>query len=64
MSSRDIQKAYADLKVQAILFGMDVDVETMTLVPKSIYQEQSWITKWKERQDESDRQPEFNVDLA
>lgn len=56
------QKAYADLKVQAIIFGMDVDIETWTLVPKSTYKEAVWITRWKEKQDGSDFDTQFDID--
>ena len=47
-------KKYNDLKVQAMMFDMDIDIETWGLVPKSTFQEPEWLTKWKEKEHASD----------
>ena len=43
-----------DLKIQAMLFDMDIDWETMTLITKAKKQPKTWLDKFKERQNESD----------
>lgn len=49
----------ADLKVQSMMFDMEVDWETLKLVSKKKpYQEPFWITRWKEKRDNSDNLPE------
>ena len=57
------RKKYADLKIQAMMFGMDIDIETWSLVPKSNYKHPLWIEKWREQSDNGDNQAEFNIDL-
>ena len=48
-----------DLRVQAMMFDMEVDWETLTLVPKSEEEDQPiWLKKWKEKEHNGDRQPE------
>lgn len=55
-------EAYADLQVQAMIFDMGIDVETMSLVPKSDYKEPFWLTNWKERQHGADFDTQFDID--
>lgn len=50
----NLKDAYNDLLVQAMMFDMDIDIETWSLTPKSDYKEDFWITKWKEKRDGSD----------
>lgn len=47
-----------DLKIQGMMFDMMVDWETLTLVPKPVYKEAFWLTKWKDKRDGSDNLPE------
>lgn len=57
------RKKYADLKIQAMMFSMDIDIETWSLVPKSNYKEAFWITRYQEKLEQSDNlanQPEEN----
>lgn len=62
MLNQEHRRAYAALQVQAILFDMDIDIETWTLVPKSTYKEAVWITRWKEKQNDSDFDTYFDID--
>lgn len=43
-----------DLTVQSMIFDMDIDYETLTLQPKSDYQEPFWLTRWKEKESGKD----------
>jgi hypothetical protein len=56
------KNAYAELQVQAMIFDMDIDIETWSLVPKSNYREKPWITTWKEKQNGSDFDTYFDID--
>lgn len=49
-----IQKALTDLEVKAMMFDMDIDIETWSLVPKNKYAEPIWITRWKEKEHGAD----------
>lgn len=51
-----------DLEVQAMVFDMDIDIETWGLQPKSNYKEAFWITRWKEKRNGSDFDERFDVD--
>lgn len=53
-----LRKISANLKVQAMMFDMDIDWETLSLVDKDDYKEPYWLTKWKEKERSGDRQPE------
>jgi hypothetical protein len=55
-------KKYADLQIQAMLFNMDIDIETWSLVPKDNFKHPVWIEKWREKQDNSDYQPDGSDD--
>lgn len=55
-------KKYADLKIQAMMFDMDIDIETWSLVPKTNFKHPVWIEKWRENQDNSDYQPDGSDD--
>lgn len=57
LASQAIAK-YADLQIQAIMFDMDIDIETWTLIPKETYREPFWLTGWKEKIEQSDNRPE------
>ena len=54
MTDEEIKAAYADLQVQAMMFGMDIDIETWSLIPKETYKEPFWVTRWKEKRDGAD----------
>ena len=43
-----------DLKIQAMMFDMAIDYETLTLEPKRKDLTPIWIKKWREKFEESD----------
>jgi hypothetical protein len=45
---------YDDLKIQAMLFDMDIDIETWSLVEKRKDTTPIWVKRWREKQAESD----------
>lgn len=52
---KQVLRRYDDLKVQAMLFDMDIDVETSSLIPKIKHRDSKpWLTKWLGKQAESD----------
>lgn len=53
-------KKIDDLRVQAMLFDMDIDWETASLVPKTKDETPFWIKKWKEKQYGADYDPYFD----
>lgn len=48
----------ADLTVQAMMFDMDVDIETVSLVPKRKDNVPMWTKRWREKEHGADRKPE------
>jgi len=54
-------KTLCDLRIQAMLLDMDVDIETWSLVPKEQYSESPWLTRWIDKQDESDFDINFDI---
>lgn len=56
------EKKLADLTIQSMLFDMDIDLETATLVPKTVTKEQSWLTKWKNKRSDADFDEYFDID--
>ena len=48
-------KTLADLRIQAMMFDMAVDLETASLVPKTAETAPKWLTRWKEKMADSDR---------
>lgn len=60
-----LAKTLADLKIQALIFDMDIDIETLSLMPKSTSVEPAWLTQWKNRFGDGDNDPsdpEQNID--
>lgn len=51
-----------DLEVQAMVFDMDIDIETLTLQPKNNYKESIWITRWKEKRHDADYDEQLDID--
>lgn len=47
-------KKYNDLKIQAMMFDMDIDVETLTLMPKAVDTTPIWLKKWREKRNGQD----------
>lgn len=46
---------YDDLRIQSMMFDMDIDIETWGLVPKvKKVDDKPWLTKWLNKQAESD----------
>jgi hypothetical protein len=62
MTDENTLKAYADLQVQAILFSMDVDIETWSLVPTNNFEHPVWIKQWKDKQDGADFDTYIDID--
>lgn len=48
-------KVIADLKVQAMIFDMDIDWETLSLTPKTIDNKPFWLIRWQDKLNNSDR---------
>lgn len=44
-----LAKQIAELTLQAEIFDLDIDWETLTLVPRDNYVEPFWLTRWKEK---------------
>lgn len=58
LSDEDL-KALADIKVRAMMFDMDVDVETLELIPKrQPVQEPQWLKNYKDKREDSDNLPD------
>lgn len=61
--SAEITKALANLRVQAMIFDMEVDIETMSLVPKKPpVIEPFWIRRWRENREAADFNETMDVD--
>jgi hypothetical protein len=53
------RKVIADIKVRAMMFDMDVDVETLGLIPKKQpVQEPQWLKNYKDKREDSDNLPD------
>lgn len=64
-TAEEIRKKIADLRVQAMMFDMDIDWELLELVPKTQQKEAVWLTRWLNRFHESDNlaeSPEQNLE--
>lgn len=53
LTSKDIE-VINDLKIQAMMFDMCVDWETLELVPVTKDVTPIWVKRWKEKQANSD----------
>jgi len=51
-----------DLNVQAMLFDMDIDIESWSLTPKDNYKEAPWLTRWKGAEHAKDADNRFDYD--
>lgn len=58
----DEERVIADLRVQAMLFDLVPDWETLSLAPKAEQTDSVWITRWKEKRDQSDFNEQFDID--
>lgn len=58
----NIDEAIADLQIKAMMFDMDIDIETWSLVPKNKYVEPIWITRWKEKEHGVDHDNRLDYD--
>lgn len=47
-------KVIADLHIKAMLFSMDIDWESLDLVPKTVSTDAVWFTRWKEKEATAD----------
>lgn len=52
----------ADLTIQAMLFDMEVDIETLNLMPKVASADSVWLTRWKEKRANSDFNELMDID--
>lgn len=52
---------YNDLKAQADMFGMDIDIETWSLVPK-IPVTYTWLDRWLDKRAEGDFDELMDID--
>lgn len=68
MSDQDrelLERKVADLKIQAMMFDMDIDWETLEVVPKSKTEPEAiWLTRWKEKVEQSDFDTNFDIDWS
>ena len=55
---KNLLHVYDDLKIQAMMFDMDIDIETWSLVPKRKDTMPTWLRRWKEKVSEGDDGPE------
>lgn len=51
-----------ELKVQAMLFDMDVDLETFDLVAKRVDDRPEWLIRWNDKKNEGDFDERFDID--
>lgn len=52
----------ADLKIQAMMFDMAIDIETWSLVPKRKDTTPAWVKRWEEKRSEADFDERFDLD--
>lgn len=52
----------ADLKVQAMMFDMDIDIEALSLEPKRSDNTPIWVRRWREKLDQADFDQQFDID--
>lgn len=51
-----------DLRVQAMILDMEVDLETFELVERSDYVKPKWIERYELKRDDSDFNEYFDID--
>lgn len=56
------QRKLADLKIQAMILDMDVDIETWKLVPKVEDLKPEWSKRWLDKRNQLDYDEYFDVD--
>lgn len=54
----EVMEVLADLQIQAMMFDMDIDLETASLVEKRKDNQPMWLKAWKDKENGGDRQPE------
>lgn len=57
-----VTKKVADLKIQAMMFDMDIDFETLELIPKTKDTTPIWIKRWNEKRASADFNEYFDID--
>lgn len=50
-----------ELEFQAMMFGMEVDLETFQIVAIRKYDRPEWLIRWQDKQDESDFDVNFDI---
>lgn len=55
---KEVALKLADLEIQSMIFDMDIDIEALRLTPKNNYKEPFWLSRWKEKCQQSDNRPE------
>lgn len=61
LSERD-QEYLADLKVQAMLFDLVIDWDTLELVPKQVDETPAWAQRYRDSRGEADFDERIDVD--
>lgn len=61
----EVIKAVADIQIQAIMFSMEIDWETLTLIEKiKVEPEPQWLISWKAKREESDFNELMDIDWS
>lgn len=64
MTANDIVRAaLANVQLQAIMFDMDIDYETLALVPKKkVVEEPYWLVRFKDQRANADFDTNIDID--
>lgn len=64
MTAQDIlTAALANVQIQAMMFDMDIDYETLTLQPKKkTVEDPYWLVKFKDQRANADFDTNFDID--
>lgn len=57
-----IQEILDDLKVKAMMFDMDVDIEALRVVEKRKDERPHWQLAWNEKRSQADFDEQFDID--
>lgn len=55
--TKELEKKIADLIIQAMIFDMDIDYETLTLTEKQKDDTPIWLKQWNEKRSQADNDP-------
>lgn len=54
---KTLREKYDDLKIQSMLFDMDIDLETLSLTERVKDSTPTWLRHWNEKRNQSDNDP-------